>query len=69
MKTVVAILSLAFVAIGPASAESAKHFAPGQHLKGTHNQPGASYYAPGHQKRLPLYNQQNARLRSPGHLK
>ena len=31
MKTVIAILALAFLAIGPAAAESAKSFAPGHH--------------------------------------
>jgi hypothetical protein len=67
MKTILAILALALLAVGPAAAESAKLFAPGHHLKGTHGQPGASYYAPGHQKRL--FNMQSARGRSPGHMK
>jgi hypothetical protein len=67
MKTLVAILALGLLAIGPASAESAKHFAPGHQLKGTHGQPGASFYAPGHQKRL--FNVHSARSRSPGHMK
>jgi len=67
MKAVVAILTLTLLAVGPAAAESAKMFAPGHHLKGTHGQPGASFYAPGHQKRL--FNQQSARFRSPGHMK
>ena len=35
MKTVIAILALAFLAIGPASAESAKSFTPGHHAKGS----------------------------------
>jgi hypothetical protein len=67
MKTIVAILALAVLAVGPAAAESAKLAAPGQHAKGTHGQPGASYYAPGHQKRL--YMEKSARRVAPGHVK
>jgi hypothetical protein len=67
MKTVVAVLTIALLAIGPAAPESAKMFAPGHQMKGTHGQPGASFNAPGHQKHL--FNQQNAHLRSPGHRK
>jgi len=64
MRTVIAILALAFFAVGPASAESAKSFAPGHHAKGVH---GASYNAPGHvKKRLHM---QNARAVAPGHKK
>jgi len=67
MKTIVAILALALLSVGPAAAESAKSVAPGHHLKGTHGQPGASYYAPGHQK---LHMQsRSARHFSPGHMK
>jgi hypothetical protein len=64
MRTVIAIVALAFLAIGPASAESAKKFAPGQHLKGTH---GASYYAPGHEKKR--LHMQSASGVAPGHKK
>ena len=64
MRTAIAILALAFLAIVPAAAESAKSFAPGHHAKGIH---GASYYAPGHvKKRLHM---QSARGVAPGHLK
>ena len=34
MKTAIAILTLAFLAIGPACAESGKSFGPGHHAKG-----------------------------------
>ena len=67
MKTIVAILALALLAVGPAAAESAKLVAPGHHAKGTHGQPGASFYAPGHQKHL--FMQKSARRVSPGHMK
>jgi len=64
MRTIIAILALAFFAVGPASAESAKSFAPGHHAKGVH---GASYNAPGHvRKRLHM---QSARAVAPGHKK
>jgi hypothetical protein len=64
MRTVIAILALAFFAVGPASAESAKSFAPGYHAKGVH---GASYNAPGHvKKRLHM---QSARAVASGHKK
>jgi hypothetical protein len=64
MRTVIAILALAFLATGPAAAESAKSFAPGHHAKGVH---GASYYAPGHEKKR--LHMQSARRVAPGHLK
>jgi hypothetical protein len=64
MKAVIAILALAFLAIGPASAESAKSFAPGHHVKGSH---GSSFYAPGHEKKR--LHMQSARRVAPGHLK
>lgn len=67
MRTTIAILTLALLAIGPASAESAKSVAPGQHAKGTHGQPGASYYAPGHEKKR--LHMQSARRLAPGHEK
>jgi len=67
MKTAIAILALALLAIGPASAQSAKTFAPGHHLKGTHGQPGASYYAPGHEKKRMYMH--SARGVAPGHVK
>jgi hypothetical protein len=64
MKTAIAILAAAFLAVAPAAAESAKSFAPGQHAKGIH---GASFYAPGHvKKRLHM---QSARTVASGHLK
>jgi hypothetical protein len=64
MRTVIAILTLAFLAVGPASAESAKSFAPGHHVIGVH---GASYNAPGHvKKRLHMHS---ARGVSHGHMK
>ena len=65
MKTIVAILALALLAVGPAAAESV--VPPGHHAKGTHGKPGASYYAPGHQKHL--FMQKSARRVSPGHMK
>jgi hypothetical protein len=46
MKAAITTLTLAFFAIGPACAESAKSFAPGHHAKGIH---GSS--APGHEKK------------------
>src|SRR5262249_55601878 len=65
LKTILTILALALLAAGPAAAESAKLVAPGHHLKGTDGQPGASYYAPGHQKRLHM----SVRTFAPGHRK
>jgi len=59
MRTVIAILMLAFLAVGPASAGS-----PGHHAKGIH---GASYYAPGHEKKR--LHMQSARGVAPGHVK
>jgi len=64
MRTVIVILSLAFLAIGPASAESAKTFAPGHHAKGIH---GASAHSPGHMKKS--LHMQSARGVAPGHMK
>jgi hypothetical protein len=46
MRTIIAFVALALLAIGPAVAESAKSFA--HHAKGVHC---ASYYAPGHEKK------------------
>ena len=66
MKSVIAVLTLALLAIGPASAESAKTFAPGHHTKGIHA-PGASYYAPGHEKKRMYMH--SARGIAPGHMK
>src|SRR5262245_60987262 len=45
MKTIIAILAVAFLAVTPAAAMSAKSFAPG-HTKGAHH--AASSFAPGH---------------------
>lgn len=67
MKTIVAILALALLAVGPAAAESANLVAPGHHAKGTHGQPGASFYAPGHEKKR--LHMQSARGVAPGHVK
>ncbi len=64
MRTALAILAIAFLAVTPAAAKSAKSFAPGHHAKGIH---GASYYAPGHEKKR-MYLQ-SARPVAPGHLK
>jgi hypothetical protein len=51
MKTIIAVLAVAFLAVTPAAAESAASIhAPGHQLKGAHGQPGASYWAPGHRK-------------------
>jgi hypothetical protein len=61
MKTVIAILAVAFLAITPAAAKSV---APGHHAKGVH---GASSFAPGHVKRTHM--QRSARMVAPGHLK
>jgi hypothetical protein len=63
MRTVIALLALAFLAIGPAFAETM--VPPGHHAKGTHGQPGASYYAPGHEKKR--LHMQSARKVAPGH--
>jgi hypothetical protein len=63
MKTVITVLAIAFLAVTPAAAKSAKSFAPGQHAKGAH---GASSLAPGHMKRLHM---QSARTFAPGHMK
>ena len=64
MKTAMTILAVAFLAVTPAAAKSAKSFAPGQHANGVH---GASNNAPGHvKKRMHL---QSARAVTPGHLK
>ena len=64
MRTVIAILALFFFAVGPASAESAKSFAPGHRAKGIH---GASAHAPGHMKKS--LHMQSARGVAPGHMK
>jgi hypothetical protein len=63
MKTIISILAVAFLAVTPAAAKSAKSFAPGHHVKGVH---GVSSFAPGHVKRLHM---QSARMVAPGHLK
>ena len=64
MRIIIAFLAVAFLAVAPAGAESAKSVAPGHHAKGVH---GASNYAPGHvKKRLHM---QSARGVSPGHVK
>ena len=60
MRTIVAIITLAFLAIGPAAAGAV----PGHHAKGIH---GASSYAPGHVKKH--HNMQSARGVAPGHQK
>jgi hypothetical protein len=63
MKTIIAILAVAFLAVTSAAAKSAASFAP-HHAKGVH---GASFFAPGHvKKRLHM---QSARRVAPGHLK
>ena len=64
MRTPFAILAAIFFAVAPASAESAKSFAPGHHAKGVH---GSSFYAPGHEKKR--LHMQSARRVAPGHLK
>jgi len=64
MRAAIAIFTVAFLSVTQALAMSAASRAPGHHAKGIH---GASYYAPGHEKkRLHL---QSARLVAPGHLK
>jgi hypothetical protein len=64
MKTIIAVVAVAFLAVTPAAAKSAASFAPGHHAKGAH---GASFFAPGHvKKRLHM---QSARRVAPGHLK
>jgi hypothetical protein len=62
MKIIISILAVAFLAVTPAAAMSAKSFAPGHHAKGVH---GASSFAPGHMKRLHM----SARTFAPGHMK
>jgi hypothetical protein len=64
MKTVIAILAIAFLAITPAAARSAASFAPGHHAKGVH---GASSFAPGHVKKH--LHMQSARMVAPGRMK
>jgi hypothetical protein len=64
MRTAIAILAVAFLAVTSAGAESAKSFAPGHHAKGIH---GASFNAPGHEKKR--LHMQSARTVAPGHLK
>jgi hypothetical protein len=64
MRTAFAIVAAIFFAVAPASAGSAKSFAPGHHAKGIH---GASYYAPGHEKKR--LHMQSSRAVAPGHLK
>jgi hypothetical protein len=56
MRSVIAILTLAFLAIGPAAAESAKSFALGH-----------PYYAPAHEKKR--LHMQSARRVALGHPK
>jgi hypothetical protein len=64
MKTIIAILAVAFLAVSPAAAKSAESYAPGHHAKKLH---GASYYAPGHAKKH-MY-MQSANPVAPGHRK
>ena len=64
MKTIISIFAVAFLAVTPAAAMSAKSFAPG-HAKGAHH--GASSFAPGHMKGLHMHH--SARTFAPGHLK
>ncbi len=64
MRTGIVILALALLAVGPASAQSAKSVAPGQEAKGTH---GASLNAPGHEKKRA--HKRSARTIAPGHEK
>ena len=62
MKTIISILAVAFLAVTPAAAMSAKSFAPGHHHAKGH---GASSIAPGHMKGLHM----SARRFAPGHMK
>jgi hypothetical protein len=64
MRIAIVILAASFLAVTSAAAESAKSFAPGHHAKGNY---GASYYAPGHEKKR--LHMQSARGVAPGHLK
>ena len=64
MKTAITIFAITLLAATSAAAESAKSFAPGHHAKGIR---GASYYAPGHEKKR--LHMQSARAVAPGHLK
>jgi hypothetical protein len=64
MRTIIATITIALLAVTSAAAESAKSFAPGHHAKGIH---GASYNAPGHLKNG--LHMQSARKVAPGHLK
>jgi hypothetical protein len=51
MKTTIAILAIAFLAVTPAAAKSlASKHAPGHQAKGVH---GHSYWAPGHHHMSP----------------
>jgi hypothetical protein len=64
MRTAIAILAAAFLAVTSAAAGSGKFFAPGHHAKGLH---GTSFNAPGHEKKR--LHMQSARMVAPGHLK
>ncbi len=64
MKTMIAILAIAFLAVTPAAAKSAASAnAPGHHPKGVHG-PGHSGWAPGHNKPLHMHS---ARSVAPGY--
>jgi hypothetical protein len=53
MKTTIAILAIAFLAVTPAAAKSlASKHAPGHQAKGVH---GHSYWAPGHHHMSELF--------------
>jgi hypothetical protein len=64
MRTAISIIAIILLAVTSAAAESAKSLAPGHHVKGIH---GASYYAPGHEKKR--LHMQSAREVAPGHSK
>jgi Spy/CpxP family protein refolding chaperone len=64
MKTMIAILAIAFLAVAPAAAKSAASIhAPGHQMKGVHG-PGHSGWAPGHNKPLHMHS---ARTVAPGY--
>jgi Spy/CpxP family protein refolding chaperone len=67
MKTIIAILAIAFLAVTPAAAAKygASSHAPGHQPKGVHG-PGHSGWAPGHNKPLHMHS---ARTVAPGHMK
>jgi hypothetical protein len=67
-KRLLLVATAALVLVAPASAAGdASYRSPGHkmHRYGSHGHPGASYWAPGHQKRL--HRSTSASRYAPGH--